>query len=171
MFKYKSAAEDIAKVMQENLVSSAVEESGGFNKIAKALDHLNAAADLFDDAGLLAEAEILTYLLESLAAKKDSEKSKNSKDPKNSKDSKNSKESFKDKMKRLRDLKNPKSKKSTKKEASEDPHSNLTSEQMLENLKTNGTVFNYGADDGKTEENADENDADDADDVVEFEDE
>lgn len=133
MFKYKSAEDDLIKSMEENLISNAREEAFGFNKIAEAVKYLNSAADLFDDVGMDSESEVITTLIESLAAK--SKKSKDSK----SKDSKKSK----------------KSKKSTKPKSSNkkafyidknDPNINLTPEQMIENLKTNGTVFNMDAD-------------------------
>jgi hypothetical protein len=131
MFKNKSVVDDLISSMEKNLVKNAVEDTFGFDKIAKAVDYLNSAADLFDDVGLSAEAETITRVLESLAEKKkNSKKSKDSKD-KEEKDSKKSKDS-----------KKKETKKTTKKAS--DPYTDgITSEQMLKNLETSGTVFDY----------------------------
>ncbi len=65
----KSAADDIASVMQKNLASANVDELK-INKIASAIDCLNSAADSFEIAGFEKEAELVTAFLEVLAKKK-----------------------------------------------------------------------------------------------------
>lgn len=67
MFKIGSFEAELAKSMEENLVSNGLENKHNFDKIAKAADFLNAAAEIFDDTGFHAEAEVITQVLEKLA--------------------------------------------------------------------------------------------------------
>ena len=119
MFNKKDASFEIAESMQRALVSSAVaKETAGLDKLDQAMEHLNAAAEIFDGVGLKKHAEAATQLLESLAAKK----SKKKKKPTKSKSSKTSKRHTKRK--------------------SSNPTKGLTSEKMLDNLEHKGWVFN-----------------------------
>lgn len=81
MFTKTSAANEVALAMELSLISKAEEETFGLSKIAQAVDHLNSAADIFDDVGLSSEAEYLTNLIEVLAKKSEERKSKKSSKP------------------------------------------------------------------------------------------
>jgi hypothetical protein len=64
----KSSVSEILSSMNDNmLVKEAAEKSAPIKKLASALEHLNAAAEIFDTVGLNKEAEITTKLLERLA--------------------------------------------------------------------------------------------------------
>jgi hypothetical protein len=68
MFIRKNAEFELAKSMEKNLVSQAVDtKTETLAKLTKAIEHLNAAAELFDDVGLRKEAEYTTILLEKVA--------------------------------------------------------------------------------------------------------
>ena len=70
MFKKESSfSNEIMRGMQSNLIARKVENQYSFEKVAKAIDLLNTAADIFDDAGLKAESEGITQLLEKIAEK------------------------------------------------------------------------------------------------------
>lgn len=133
MFNKKDASFEIAQSMEKALVSNAVDkQTQGLNKLAEAMEHLNAAAEIFDDAGLRKYAEVATQLLESLAAKKSKKKpAKSKKSPVKSK--------------------KPAKRKSKKQSPKSDPSvEGLTSEKMVDNLEHKGWVFN--ADDGWAED-------------------
>lgn len=66
MFKVGSFENEIYKSMEDKLVANQLEEHHGFNKLAKAADFLNAAAELFDEAGMYSEAAEITEVLEDL---------------------------------------------------------------------------------------------------------
>jgi hypothetical protein len=66
MFKNASSEAEIMEIMGKNLVSQELEETYKFNKIAKAIEYLAAAADIFDDAEMTEEAAEVTDILESL---------------------------------------------------------------------------------------------------------
>jgi hypothetical protein len=71
MFKPDSSAQEIARQMAENLMRRANEKKfAAVDNLNKAVDHLQAAAEIFDDAGLYAEAEAITSFLEKMADKK-----------------------------------------------------------------------------------------------------
>jgi hypothetical protein len=127
MFSRKDASNEIALEMEKNLFAHArsnAEES--FNKIASAIEHLNRAAEIFDEAGLHTEAEFTTKLLEVFAAKK--------KKPLKSKSKKSSKKPANKSKSRSG---GPKKHKKT------DPAmKDLDSDKMVENLKHKGWVFN-----------------------------
>lgn len=69
MFKSSSIEDELLDSMERELVASQLEEQHGFNKLAKAIDHLNAAADIFDQSGMSKEAEELTKILSSMTDK------------------------------------------------------------------------------------------------------
>ena len=113
--------------MADHLVGNGIEKRAeNINKFATALDKLAAVAELFDELGLVNEAEATTLLLEVVAKKK-------------------SKKPAKSKSKHKSKSKSRSSKKT-------DPATEgLTSEKMEENLKHKGWVFNADdnfADDG-----------------------
>lgn len=66
MFKNASFEDEIYKSMEKNLVSNQVEDKHGFNKLAKAANCLGAAAEIFDKAGMQAEAAEVTEVLQGL---------------------------------------------------------------------------------------------------------
>jgi len=68
MYKIGSFEEELYRSMQKQLVSNQVENKYGFDKLAQAADLLNAAASLFEEAGLTEEAEEVTKVLQDLAA-------------------------------------------------------------------------------------------------------
>lgn len=130
MFVKKSFADEIASSMQDHLVNSA-ETAALIEKqtkeqalIVQAADHLNAAAEIYDANGMMAEAELITGILEVLAAKKAKKKDKN----------------------RAKDKKSKKpAKKPVKKKAP-------SSEKMVQNLKEKGWMFDEnGAKDGQVD--------------------
>jgi hypothetical protein len=66
LFKFGSLEDEIMKSMETSLVK--VQRSLiGHEKLSKAVDHLNAAAEIFDDSGFSKEAEFVTRLIEKLA--------------------------------------------------------------------------------------------------------
>lgn len=71
MFTKKSFVDEIAGSMERHLVDGAINKQAEQQaKLVKAADYLNAAAEIFDESGLTAQAEVVTAVLESLAAKK-----------------------------------------------------------------------------------------------------
>lgn len=67
MFKNSSFEDEIYRGMEKQLVSSQLEDKHGFNKLAKAADYLHAAADIFEQAGMIEHAEEITEVLQGLA--------------------------------------------------------------------------------------------------------
>jgi hypothetical protein len=127
MFNKNSSASEIEQSMERSIVSAAIEkQTEGLNKVASAIEHLNAAAELFDDAGMYKVAEYTTALLEVLAKKKKPKAKKKSDKP-------------------------SKDKKSSKKSKADPATEGLTSEKMVENLAHKGWVFN--ADDNASDDN------------------
>lgn len=75
MFLRKNASSEIEAAFQEAIVNNAVEEqTSGLTKVAEAMDLVCSAAEIFDSVGLHKEAEVMTLLLECLAAKKKKKK-------------------------------------------------------------------------------------------------
>lgn len=70
MFKLSNFEQELAETMQEHLVSNQLDNKYSFDRIAKAIDLLHSAADIFDDTGFHVEAEVITRMLEKLAKKK-----------------------------------------------------------------------------------------------------
>lgn len=69
MFKNSSCEEEIYRSMEKQLVSNQLENQHGLNKLAKAADYLNAAADIFEQAGMPEQAIEITEVLQELAQK------------------------------------------------------------------------------------------------------
>jgi hypothetical protein len=67
MFKQASFEDEIYRSMEKTLVKTQTETKHGFNKLAKAADLLNTAADIFDKAGMYKESKEVTKVLQSLA--------------------------------------------------------------------------------------------------------
>lgn len=77
MFNKKSSVDEIMQSMQHQLVDGAINKMAETQaQLVKAADFLNAAAEIFDETGLSVQAEVVTAVLESLAAKKKSKKKK-----------------------------------------------------------------------------------------------
>ena len=66
MFKNSSFEEEIYRSMEKQLVAKQVEDTHGFNKLAKAADYLNAAAQVFENAGMHKQAAEITEVLQDL---------------------------------------------------------------------------------------------------------
>jgi hypothetical protein len=67
MFKQASFEDEIFRAMEKNLVSSQVENSYGLKKLAQAAECLNAAAEIFEQAGMHDTATEVTEVLQELA--------------------------------------------------------------------------------------------------------
>lgn len=76
LFKTASFEAELATAMAENLRANRIEKKHSFDKLASAVDHLQAAAEIFDDTGFYAEAEALTKVLEALAERSQLNKKK-----------------------------------------------------------------------------------------------
>ena len=57
---------EIMSSMRNNLAASSVEKTHSFKKLAKAIDYLNDAAEIFDDNGLYIQSSELGSVLSSL---------------------------------------------------------------------------------------------------------
>lgn len=73
MFKTSSFENKIFESMEKTLVSNQIENKYGFDKLSKAADYLNAAAEVFEKAGMHQQAaevtEVLRGLLSQLSGK------------------------------------------------------------------------------------------------------
>lgn len=67
MFKIGSFEEELFATMQKSLVSSQLDNKLSLEKLSKAADYINTAAELLDDTGFRVEADILTRVLTRLA--------------------------------------------------------------------------------------------------------
>jgi thiamine pyrophosphate-dependent acetolactate synthase large subunit-like protein len=67
MFKYGSFESEIYRDMEKKLVAKQVEATHGLNKLARAADYLNSAAELFENAGMHSQAAEVTEVLRKLA--------------------------------------------------------------------------------------------------------
>jgi len=67
MFKKSGFEDEIYRCMEKQLVSNQVEDNHGFKRIAKAAEYLEAAAEIFDQAGMTHESEETISVLHSLA--------------------------------------------------------------------------------------------------------
>jgi len=67
MFKIGSHADDIVSEMEKELKAHHVENTYGFNKLAKAADYLNSAASIFEDANMPEVSDKITEILKNLA--------------------------------------------------------------------------------------------------------
>jgi hypothetical protein len=68
MFKLGSFGDEIYRSMEKNLVASQVENEHGFDKLSKAVDYLNAAAEIFECAGMHKSATEITEVLQELVS-------------------------------------------------------------------------------------------------------
>lgn len=69
MFSKQSSEDEIATAMSTELkLNSSQKSRVSFDKLAKAIDYLSTAAEMFDDVGLSSEAEEVTKLLEKIAS-------------------------------------------------------------------------------------------------------
>jgi len=66
MFKYGSIEKELVDSMEKELMANQLESKYGFNKLAKAIDLLNAAASIFDHAGMHEQANEITKILQNL---------------------------------------------------------------------------------------------------------
>lgn len=73
MFKLGSFEEEIYSSMKKNLVSNQLDDRYSLDKIAKAADYINNAAELLDASGFKVEAEMLTGVLKRLANEENDE--------------------------------------------------------------------------------------------------
>jgi hypothetical protein len=86
MFIKKSFVDEIATSMERQLVDGSInKQAEAQSQLVKAANYLNAAAEIFDESGLNIQAELITAVLESLAAKK-KVKSKGKSKPKTKKE-------------------------------------------------------------------------------------
>jgi len=77
MFIKKSFVDEIANSMERQLVDGVINKRAAQEEqLVKAANYLNAAAEIFDESGLGVHAELITAVLESLAAKKSKKKKK-----------------------------------------------------------------------------------------------
>src|SRR5271170_1828279 len=77
MFNKKDVSAELAASMESHLVTHVIEKQAEqMNKFAKALDYLNSVAEIFDELGLVKEAEATTTFMEVIAKKKSKKKSK-----------------------------------------------------------------------------------------------
>lgn len=67
MFKNGSFEEEIRQSMEKTLVANQVEKNHSFKKLAQAADYLNAAAEIFEQAGMAEQADEITEVLQGLA--------------------------------------------------------------------------------------------------------
>lgn len=67
MFKIGSFEAELLANMQKSLVSSQLENKFSLDKLSKAADYINTAAELLDDTGFRVEADMLTKVLKRLA--------------------------------------------------------------------------------------------------------
>lgn len=67
MFRTGSFEDEIYRSMETSLVKNQVENTYGIQKLAKAVDFLNTAAEIFDQAGMSEESRQITEILRSLA--------------------------------------------------------------------------------------------------------
>lgn len=69
MFKQSNFEDEIYKSMEKQLVSKQVEDNYGFKRLAQATDYLNAAAEIFEQAGMTDRANEITEVLLDLSKK------------------------------------------------------------------------------------------------------
>lgn len=68
MFKQASFEDEIFRSMEKTLVKNQAEQkTHGLTRLAKAVDFLNHAADIFDRAGMTEEADMIAGILAGLA--------------------------------------------------------------------------------------------------------
>lgn len=71
MYKIGSFANDIESTMEKELIANQIEKIHGFNKLAKAVEYLNSAATIFEEANLPDVSDQITEILKSLTKNND----------------------------------------------------------------------------------------------------
>ena len=66
MFKDDSSDNDIITFMEKALLANQTERTHGLDKLARAVDLLNKAASILDEAEMIDESEDISKILESL---------------------------------------------------------------------------------------------------------
>jgi hypothetical protein len=66
MFKESSLENELYRSMEKQLVSNQVESRYGFDKLARAIDCLNAAAQIFEQADMSDISDDISQVLSSL---------------------------------------------------------------------------------------------------------
>lgn len=66
LFDSNTFEDEIYRSMEKQLVAKQVEEKHGLKKLAQAIDCLNSAADIFEQAGLTDQVDDITNVLASL---------------------------------------------------------------------------------------------------------
>ncbi len=67
LFNMSNFEDEIYRSMETTLAKNQTENTYRFQKLAKAVDFLNTAAEIFDQAGMLEESRQITEILRSLA--------------------------------------------------------------------------------------------------------
>lgn len=73
MFKLGSFEEELVSSMERGLLSNQAENKFSVDKLTKVADYLSAAAELLDDTGYVAEANMVTKVLAKLAGVEEDE--------------------------------------------------------------------------------------------------
>jgi len=68
LFKEGSFADEIANNMVNEVKERTIEQEYGISRLAKAVDNLNVAAEILEDAGMEVYAEEIIAILEKLAS-------------------------------------------------------------------------------------------------------
>ncbi len=66
MFKRGSVSDELYRSMETGLVKNQTENNHGLNKLAKAVDFLSTAAEIFEQAGMKQEADEIIEILNGL---------------------------------------------------------------------------------------------------------
>jgi hypothetical protein len=69
MFKTANCQDELLESMEKNLVAHQVENQYGFQKLARAIDCLNAAAEIFEQADMPEVSEQIAVVLQDLVEK------------------------------------------------------------------------------------------------------
>ncbi|CAB4197103.1 hypothetical protein UFOVP1290_623 [uncultured Caudovirales phage] len=69
MYKIGSFEQELYESMEKKLVSNQTEAKYGFDRLSKAADFLNSAAELFENAGMHKEAKEVISVIQSLVKK------------------------------------------------------------------------------------------------------
>jgi len=67
LFKQATFEDEIYRSMEKQLVANQTESKHGFKRLAQAIDLLNTAAEIFDQAGMSERAEEVTEVLQDLS--------------------------------------------------------------------------------------------------------
>lgn len=67
MFKTASFEDEIYQAMEKQLVANQVEDKHGLKKLAQAVEYLNSAAEIFEQAGMSDQAHEVTDVVAGLA--------------------------------------------------------------------------------------------------------